>query len=199
MSSHHIVRDAQEPALLIAEADIPAEIVGQLLEWSPVVVVLEHCLEKVLAWNIKIEKVICSEIHRKKVWELTAHQQPLQILVVKEENMKVQVDFAISHLIAQGHSALSLLLPTFSPSDFVQYLDKIALIFFEMDWKGYFVPQGIFKKWVTAGTLFQVENEHIITQLVGLEKVENNMFRVSASGLISLEVIQTTFLREQMI
>jgi thiamine pyrophosphokinase len=35
MSSHHIVRDDQEPALIIANgAACSAELLGQLLEWS---------------------------------------------------------------------------------------------------------------------------------------------------------------------
>lgn len=36
MSSHHIVRDDQEPALIIANgAACSSELLGQLLEWSP--------------------------------------------------------------------------------------------------------------------------------------------------------------------
>ena len=35
MSSHHIVRERQEPALLITDVySIDPELVGQLLEWS---------------------------------------------------------------------------------------------------------------------------------------------------------------------
>ncbi len=200
MSSHHIVRDAQEPALLIAETNISLETIGQLLEWSPIVVVLEHCLEEVLAWNIKIDKVIGSENNQTKMWELTAHQQPLEIVVLKDELLKDQIDFAISHLIAQEISALSLVIPAaLLPSDFVHYLPNIVLIFFETEWKGYFVPQGIFKKWTTAGTLFQIEAGHTISQLIGLEEVGNNIFEVSATGLISFEVAETIFLKEKMV
>ena len=40
MSSHHIVRDDQEPALIIANgASCSNELLGQLLEWSPIVIV----------------------------------------------------------------------------------------------------------------------------------------------------------------
>ena len=46
MSSHHIVRDDQEPALIIANgAACSSELVGQLLEWSPLVIVLVSAIE----------------------------------------------------------------------------------------------------------------------------------------------------------
>ena len=49
MSSHHIVRDDQEPALIIANgAACSIELLGQLLEWSPLVVVLDSAMERVV-------------------------------------------------------------------------------------------------------------------------------------------------------
>ena len=49
MSSHHIVRDDQEPALIIANgASCSNELMGQLLEWSPLVIVLDSAIERVL-------------------------------------------------------------------------------------------------------------------------------------------------------
>jgi thiamine pyrophosphokinase len=60
MSSHHIVRDDQEPALIIANgASCSEELMGQLLEWSPLVIVLDSAIERVLElmfyWAISIE------------------------------------------------------------------------------------------------------------------------------------------------
>ena len=49
MSSHHIVRDDQEPALIIANGAVcQPELLGQLLEWSPLVVVLDSAMERVM-------------------------------------------------------------------------------------------------------------------------------------------------------
>ena len=56
MSSHHIVRDDQEPALIIANgAACSSELLGQLLEWSPLVVVLDSAMERVVALGIKVD------------------------------------------------------------------------------------------------------------------------------------------------
>ena len=52
MSSHHIVRDDQEPALIIANgASCSDELMGQLLEWSPLVIVLDSAIERVLEFQ----------------------------------------------------------------------------------------------------------------------------------------------------
>ena len=46
MSSHHIVREKQEPALLVLGLDdFPDELLGQLLEWSPTVIVTADTVE----------------------------------------------------------------------------------------------------------------------------------------------------------
>ena len=59
MSSHHIVRDDQEPALIIANgAACSDEILGQLLEWSPLVVVLDSAMERVVNLGIKVDVLL---------------------------------------------------------------------------------------------------------------------------------------------
>ena len=59
MSSHHIVRDDQEPALIIANgAACSDELMGQLLEWSPLVIVLDTAIERVIPLNIKVDVLL---------------------------------------------------------------------------------------------------------------------------------------------
>ena len=59
MSSHHIVRDDQEPALIIANgASCSEELIGQLLEWSPLVIVLDSAMDRVLELGIKIDVLL---------------------------------------------------------------------------------------------------------------------------------------------
>ena len=59
MSSHHIVRDDQEPALIIANgAACSDELLGQLLEWSPLVVVLDSAMVRVMEMDIKVDVLL---------------------------------------------------------------------------------------------------------------------------------------------
>ena len=56
MSSHHIIRDKQEPALIIANGEeCTMDLLEQLLEWSPTVVVLDGAIERVISLGIKVD------------------------------------------------------------------------------------------------------------------------------------------------
>ena len=59
MSSHHVVREKQEPALIIANgASCSWETLGQMLEWSPYVMVLDGAVSRVLEMGIHFDAVL---------------------------------------------------------------------------------------------------------------------------------------------
>ncbi|MFN8340999.1 MAG: hypothetical protein U0V64_04955 [Cyclobacteriaceae bacterium] len=57
MSSHHIVRENQEPALVVWDL-VRYEDLAEFLEWSPLVIVTEQSMELVLSWGIRIDVVL---------------------------------------------------------------------------------------------------------------------------------------------
>ena len=87
MSSHHIVRDDQEPALIIANgASCQPELLGQLLEWSPLVVVLDSAIERVMHLDIKID-VLLGDFDRDFDPEIyKTKQYPLEIVHTPDQN-----------------------------------------------------------------------------------------------------------------
>ena len=86
MSSHHIVRDDQEPALIIANgASCSFELLGQLLEWSPIVIVLDNAIDRVLQLDIKVDVLLGDfdddfnpEIYKEKQFPLEIVYTPNQ-------------------------------------------------------------------------------------------------------------------------
>lgn len=59
MSSHHFVKDGQEPALIIANGESCSyTLLTQVLEWCPFVVVLDGAYERVKKLQIKPDVVI---------------------------------------------------------------------------------------------------------------------------------------------
>ena len=61
MSSHHIVREKQEPALLVLGLNnFSAELLGQLLEWNPTVITTRETAPLLHDNGIKIDWVIAS-------------------------------------------------------------------------------------------------------------------------------------------
>src|SRR6476660_9730486 len=99
MSSHHIVRDDQEPALIIANgAECSSELLGQLLEWSPYVVVLDSAIERVFDLGIKVD-VLLGDFDRGFNPEHYKEQQyPLEIVYAPDQN-KTDLEKAFEFLI----------------------------------------------------------------------------------------------------
>ena len=62
MSSHHIVRENQEPALLVEDFHaLSDEYLGQLLEWSPTLITTTNMLNNFLTQEIKVDMVYGNE------------------------------------------------------------------------------------------------------------------------------------------
>jgi hypothetical protein len=59
MSSHHIVREKQEPALYIHDLGaFDEEYLGQILEWSPTLIVNGESYEKVISMGLKVDVIL---------------------------------------------------------------------------------------------------------------------------------------------
>src|SRR6188768_1189225 len=87
MSSHHFVKEGQEPALIIANGEAcSTELLGQLLEWSPLVMVLDGAVLRVLELHIKIDVVLGDFDHNINMQELLKEQQPVKIIHAPDQN-----------------------------------------------------------------------------------------------------------------
>ncbi len=164
MSSHHIVRDDQEPALLIANGEAcQPELLGQLLEWSPVVVVLDSAIWRVLDLGIKVD-VLLGDFDRRSdgsdldLDSIQAQQYPLEIVHTPDQN-KTDLDKGIEYLIGRGFSAVNIVWATGRRADhtltnitnIVRYKDQIKLVMLD-DHSRIFPLVGRFEKWYEART-----------------------------------------------
>jgi thiamine pyrophosphokinase len=159
MSSHHIVRDDQEPALIIANgASCSFELLGQLLEWAPIVVVLDNAIERVLQLDIKIDVLLGDfdddfdpEIYKEK-------QYPLEIVTIPDQN-KTDLEKAFDYLIEKGHKAVNVVWATGKRADhtitnitnIVSYRNKLKIVILDDHSKIFLLPNK-FKKWYPANT-----------------------------------------------
>jgi thiamine pyrophosphokinase len=86
MSSHHIVKEKQEPALIIANGEACSEeLLGQLLEWSPFIVVLDHAIYRVLDLGIKIDVWMGDFDQQHDFENIRASQHPLEIISTPDQ------------------------------------------------------------------------------------------------------------------
>mgnify|MGYP006151694941 FL=1 len=100
MSSHHVVREKQEPALILANGEsCRIELLQDLLEWSPLVVVLDGAIERVLELGIKID-VLLGDFDSKKIdiGQIQENQYPIEIVHTPNQD-KTDLEKAIESCI----------------------------------------------------------------------------------------------------
>jgi len=159
MSSHHIVRDDQEPALIIANgASCSQELMGQLLEWSPFVVVLDSAIDRVLDLNIKVD-VLLGDFDRDFNPEVYLEKQfPLEIVHTPDQD-KTDLDKALEFLIERGHKAVNIIWATGKRADhtitnitnIVRFRNKLKIVLLDDHSKIFLLPNK-FEKWYPKET-----------------------------------------------
>lgn len=153
MSSHHIIREDQEPALVIDDSSSENSLViQQLLEWSPTVLVTYQALEGVLLWGIKIDIVIAPEGRVEELKVSLQDQLPLKILSCHAETEAL--DTALYFLTASRQKAVNVI-----SNARLESFEKFSSLEVSVIQKGnrwVFIRTGHFEKWLPAGTKLSI-------------------------------------------
>ena len=163
MSSHHIVRDDQEPALIIANgASCSQELMGQLLEWSPLVIVLDSAIERVFELGIKVD-VLLGDFDRGFNPEYYLEKQyPLEIVHTPNQD-KTDLEKAFDYLIEKGHKAVNVIWATGKRADhtitnitnIVAYRNQLKIVVLDDHSKVFLLPNK-FEKWYIANSILSL-------------------------------------------
>ena len=159
MSSHHIVREKQEPALLVANgAACSEELLGQLLEWSPFVLALDGALPRLLELGIKVDAVLGDFDSIGMEEEALAPYQPLRMILAENQEL-TDLEKGLQFLVEEGHSAVNIVWATGKRLDhtlanltnLVKFSDKLTINLLDDHSRVYLLPKN-FEKWYPAGT-----------------------------------------------
>jgi thiamine pyrophosphokinase len=159
MSSHHIVRDDQEPALIIANgAACDPELLGQLLEWSPLVIVLDSAIERVMELDVKVDVLLGDFDRGFDPEKYQTSQYPLEIIHAPDQN-KTDLEKAFDYLIHRKIPAVNVVWATGKRADhtitnltnIVRYRDLLKIVILDDHSKIFLLPNK-FEKWYTAST-----------------------------------------------
>jgi thiamine pyrophosphokinase len=175
MSSHHIVRDDQEPALIIANGlECSPELLGQLLEWSPLIVVLDSAIERVMELDLKVD-VLLGDFDRGFDPEYYREKQfPIEIVHAPDQN-KTDLEKAFDYLIERKIPAVNVVWATGKRADhtvtnltnIVRYRDLLKIVILDDHSKIFLLPKK-FEKWYTANSIISLvpigEVSGIVTQ-----------------------------------
>ncbi|PAC27527.1 thiamine diphosphokinase [Flectobacillus sp. BAB-3569] len=159
MSSHHIIRDEQEPALIIANGEACSqELLGQLLEWSPLIVVLDSAIHRVLELGIKVDVLLGDFDRELDTDAIRSAQYPIEIVHTPDQE-KHDLEKAFEYLIARGFPAANVVWATGRRADHtmtnitnvVRFRDQLKIVMIDDYSKIYLLPYQ-FEKWYTKGT-----------------------------------------------
>jgi len=177
MSSHHIVREKQEPALLALGVDtFSEELLGQLLEWNPTVIVTADTAEKVHAFGIKIDWLISDNI-------IPGMQSDIKLM---PQGSDTAASAALKYLVSNNYPAVNIVTDDFELKDFLLFAGKINMVIFERDKKIYPVSSG-FSKWKPAGERITLLTHPRELAVSGIELIEDHVFKTTHDGFYSLQ------------
>jgi hypothetical protein len=181
MSSHHFVKEGQEPALIIADL-AKGDHVLSLLEWAPLVMVLEPALDDALVLGIKIDMVVAKESSLTAIKDHLLHQAPLKIFAVADESEMLAT--ALMLISAVKQDAVNIV--TCNVARVLPEIDqfsqgmKVSVIDERCKWS---IISGLkFEKWLPAGTQIQIKSKEVYKVSGGEYTDEENVLRVLSDG-----------------
>lgn len=163
MSSHHIVREDQEPALIIANGSAcDPELLGQLLEWSPFVIVLDAAIKRVMPLNIKVDVLIGDFDRDFDTDYYKKNQHPIQIIQIIDQD-KTDLEKAFDYLIEKKIPAVNVVWATGKRADhfisnitnIVRYRNQLKIVILDDHSKIYLLPRK-FEKWYVKNTIISL-------------------------------------------
>jgi hypothetical protein len=182
MSSHHFVKEGQEPALFIVDP-VDFRLAEPLLEWAPLVMVLDTAVDSVLEWGIKIDIVLVNAGEETAIEEKLLDQLPVQVF--SYQLSEGPVTSGIDVLLHQSTTAVNIMMEVESfPFDFADRGLQLNIINQAARWS--FISRGVFEKWVSKGTRFDVKLfDHAQLTVAGLDRMEDH-YLAQKDGVISI-------------
>lgn len=175
MSSHHIVKEKQEPALYIDKlGNFNEELLGQLLEWSPTLLVNADEYEKAISLGLKVDIIVGAE-------DATETQENTLFILAPIDRLQA----AIAYLVSEKYSAVNSIGNVSTFDDVDHFLPTINLVLFTETLKSYAVKPG-FSIWKPAGTMFKID---VISyfETGNLKPAANGDFEVIKDGFVTFD------------
>ncbi|MDB5132778.1 MAG: hypothetical protein JWR02_2527 [Mucilaginibacter sp.] len=177
MSSHHVVREKQEPALLVLGLDnFPDELLGQLLEWSPTVIATRQTAEALIAYGIKVDWIIGDEGHNDL-------QSDVRFMPAGNHTITAT---ALKYLTDNNYTSVNIVTNELNLEDYESFAGKINLVIFNNNKKIYAVHPG-FSKWKPAGESIELLSPASGLQCAGLKKISPGKYKTTADSFFSFD------------
>lgn len=195
MSSHHVVRENQEPALVILNAHaISFEKAQELLEWMPIVVVLASEVESVLGWGIKVD-VVLSPLEDRETWvtRLT-DQAPVKILTYNPADQPLLT--ALYYLVAIKSYAVNVLCMHHDDFRIAETFPSLDIEMFMDGRRWSWIKSGRWEKWLPVNTTLYLLPE---VQWKNFPQFSSGRYVIKNDGFIELRSTDPFWIGEDLI
>lgn len=179
MSSHHIIRDEQEPPVLVFQLNENWQELSELLGWSPILLI-----------NPSLNEIF--ELRQTKIDGYLIEKNSDVVIGEKDfaYNKFSLVDSLLIWMNTKNCTALNIFCNADMMMSFFNQLENkslvIPLIFFTEDGKFILKPTSIFRKWYPEKLRFDILNTDI-KRVENLVKDEQG-YRVEKDGFVKVEV-----------
>lgn len=189
MSSHHIVREAQEPAVFILEPNAcPYHLIQEMLEWSPLILVGEGALEEVLTWGIKIDVFLYQKTDPSDLEKKLQDQLPVTMIFALENILKAGLEY----LISRQHKSVYLIQSSTSDTLIDQFTNTLEIVMYQGHFKIIKVERGFWKKWLVGDTQLKIVGDDL--RVVNLShSLEGDWYRVVKDGFVIIDQASKPF------
>jgi len=186
LSSHHFVKEGQEPAMFIVDA-LSLELAEPLLEWAPLVMATDAVLPTVLRWGIKVDVVLVQIDKMAEINIQLSDQGPVEIISYNDQNDLLSVAFTF--LINKDQKAVNVMGET---SDFLfttinRFTKKIQVDVFAKGINWLCIYAGRYEKWFPAKSRLKIrieEKQNI--QSTGLSH-QQAYWEVEKDGMVTIQ------------
>ncbi|WP_143962727.1 thiamine pyrophosphokinase [Litoribacter populi] len=184
MSSHHFVKENQEPALIILNLEgLTFETVAPLLEWVPTVLVTDKTIDKVISWGIKVDVILASETFQRENLNLLEEQYPVRFMTVSN---KEYLDEGLQYLLASKHSAVNIIgFDHQKVFDLTPKMDYLNLVVWDGPMRYFPVKNGKLKKYFSDGSLQIHASEDSFVEIVSAEGSE--LIQIKHATFVEIE------------
>lgn len=139
MSSHHFVKEGQEPLLFVmAVQENSRKMLDQLLSWSPKLVVAEKAISELEQWSIKMDEVHVNKDHADSWGDSLSYQWPINVVGMVTDHFELSLDKLIK---SEGHQDINILTDlSFDQlknllTDLIPYIDDSTIRVFGSDYE----------------------------------------------------------------
>ncbi|HCX21113.1 MAG: hypothetical protein CMB80_20045 [Flammeovirgaceae bacterium] len=158
MSSHHIVRDEQEPALILHKiGKFPTTVLHSLLEWSPTVLSCETSIERFTSLGHKLDVVLIGFQNFTKWQEFLSDQHPIKIIATHGDDFLMT---GLTLLQKDNHRAINIVTDEESVQEVLVFLSKwihlLDLVIYTESKRYLLVKDSVFKKWLPVNSAIEV-------------------------------------------